>query len=212
MLKKALLALVVGAAAIAPAHAAVVVESSVLSSDPYNFPATFDFNSATPEWNGSVKGVSDPNNSARPVGSTGGFASVGINDAGGLPNPAVLDLSAFGDITEISFLWGSIDTGNKVEFIDADGNAFATFTGGSNGIAPADGNQGSSSIVTFSVTDEHTGLLAGLRFSSTQNAFEFDNVNIQAVPEPATWAMMIAGFGLVGGALRRRSTATLVHA
>ena len=29
-----------------------------------------------------------------------------------------------------------------------------------------------------------------------------------AVPEPATWAMMIAGFGLVGGAMRRRSTAT----
>ena len=29
-----------------------------------------------------------------------------------------------------------------------------------------------------------------------------------AVPEPATWAMMIAGFGLVGGAMRRR-TATV---
>jgi hypothetical protein len=27
-----------------------------------------------------------------------------------------------------------------------------------------------------------------------------------AVPEAATWAMMIAGFGLVGGAMRRRST------
>ncbi|SNS89290.1 PEP-CTERM protein-sorting domain-containing protein [Sphingomonas laterariae] len=27
-----------------------------------------------------------------------------------------------------------------------------------------------------------------------------------AVPEPASWAMMIAGFGLVGGALRRRGT------
>lgn len=26
-----------------------------------------------------------------------------------------------------------------------------------------------------------------------------------SVPEPATWAMMIAGFGMVGGALRRRS-------
>jgi hypothetical protein len=24
------------------------------------------------------------------------------------------------------------------------------------------------------------------------------------VPEPGTWAMLIAGFGLVGGALRRR--------
>nr|WP_243445723.1 PEPxxWA-CTERM sorting domain-containing protein [Polymorphobacter arshaanensis] len=28
-----------------------------------------------------------------------------------------------------------------------------------------------------------------------------------AVPEPASWAMMVAGFGLVGGALRRRSLA-----
>lgn len=28
-----------------------------------------------------------------------------------------------------------------------------------------------------------------------------------AVPEPASWAMMIAGFGLVGGAMRRRSVA-----
>ncbi|WP_380874340.1 hypothetical protein ACFB49_47300 [Sphingomonas sp. DBB INV C78] len=31
------------------------------------------------------------------------------------------------------------------------------------------------------------------------------------VPEPATWAMMIAGFGLVGGAMRRR-TVRLAHA
>jgi hypothetical protein len=29
-------------------------------------------------------------------------------------------------------------------------------------------------------------------------------VSSYAVPEPATWAMMIAGFGLMGGALRRR--------
>jgi hypothetical protein len=30
------------------------------------------------------------------------------------------------------------------------------------------------------------------------------------VPEPATWAMMIAGFGLVGGAMRRRNTSVRV--
>ena len=29
-----------------------------------------------------------------------------------------------------------------------------------------------------------------------------DNVSIDAVPEPATWAMMIGGFAMVGGALR----------
>lgn len=39
-----------------------------------------------------------------------------------------------------------------------------------------------------------------------------DNVSIDAVPEPATWAMMIGGFVLVGGALRsarRRPTRSL---
>lgn len=29
-----------------------------------------------------------------------------------------------------------------------------------------------------------------------------DNISLAAVPEPATWAMMIMGFGLAGGALR----------
>jgi hypothetical protein len=33
-----------------------------------------------------------------------------------------------------------------------------------------------------------------------------------AVPEPATWAMMIGGFGLVGAALRRRATPRLAAA
>jgi choice-of-anchor C domain-containing protein len=36
----------------------------------------------------------------------------------------------------------------------------------------------------------------------------FDNVSVAAVPEPATWALMIGGFGLAGAALRRRRTAS----
>jgi hypothetical protein len=32
-------------------------------------------------------------------------------------------------------------------------------------------------------------------------------IKAEVVPEPGTWAMMIAGFGLVGGAMRRRRTA-----
>ncbi len=31
-----------------------------------------------------------------------------------------------------------------------------------------------------------------------------DNVSVETVPEPATWGMMLAGFGLVGAASRRR--------
>jgi hypothetical protein len=33
---------------------------------------------------------------------------------------------------------------------------------------------------------------------------------LTAVPEPATWAMMIAGFGLVGGVARRRQRSTTI--
>lgn len=33
-----------------------------------------------------------------------------------------------------------------------------------------------------------------------------DNVSLQAVPEPATWALFLTGFGLVGYAARRRRT------
>jgi len=51
------------------------------------------------------------------------------------------------------------------------------------------------------------------RFAETDNQSNFtaglDNVSVigGAVPEPASWAMMLGGFGLVGGAMRRRRTA-----
>ncbi len=43
-------------------------------------------------------------------------------------------------------------------------------------------------------------------------AFSIDPAVGAAVPEPATWAMMLAGFGLVGGAMRRRPTRRLAAA
>jgi hypothetical protein len=38
------------------------------------------------------------------------------------------------------------------------------------------------------------------------------SLSITAVPEPATWAMMILGFGVIGGALRRRQRPALAAA
>jgi hypothetical protein len=59
--------------------------------------------------------------------------------------------------------------------------------------------------------------LAGLQFgmftqSSENGLFESAGINsaligIGSVPEPANWALLIAGFGLVGAAMRRRQTA-----
>ena len=37
-----------------------------------------------------------------------------------------------------------------------------------------------------------------------------DGVSVTAVPEPGTWAMMILGFGILGGVMRRRKASTKV--
>jgi hypothetical protein len=56
-----------------------------------------------------------------------------------------------------------------------------------------------------------SGTTAKLNFSSSDigGAASYGNlvtnVSVGAVPEPASWAMMIAGFGLVGHAMRRRA-------
>jgi hypothetical protein len=48
-------------------------------------------------------------------------------------------------------------------------------------------------------------VLSGPEYSfSTADAYRAYKVAGNAVPEPATWAMMLAGFGLIGGAMRRR--------
>ena len=47
-------------------------------------------------------------------------------------------------------------------------------------------------------------LPAGLSYSSASGAYQIGPTGPSAVPEPATWAMMVAGFLGVGGAMRRR--------
>lgn len=48
---------------------------------------------------------------------------------------------------------------------------------------------------------------AGLGSNSQISDFAPNNATITAAPEPAVWGLMIAGFGLAGGALRRRRAA-----
>jgi hypothetical protein len=57
---------------------------------------------------------------------------------------------------------------------------------------------------TYRVTLTVTGLDGGSRSLS---AYAQVGTGAGAVPEPASWAMMLGGFGLVGGAMRRRKAA-----
>ncbi|MBD8547906.1 PEPxxWA-CTERM sorting domain-containing protein [Sphingomonas sp. CFBP 8760] len=67
----------------------------------------------------------------------------------------------------------------------------------------------SCSAVSFTYSDgfsltgfDFTGTLTGINFRIVEAAFVPDVTF--AIPEPATWALMLAGFGMVGYSLRRR--------
>lgn len=107
-----------------------------------------------------------------------------------------------------SFYWGSIDTYNTIEFRRGDGTLVQAFTG-SAFAAPANGNQSASATnrrVTFGFTGQEA--VKKVVLTSSQNAFEYDTLAIAGIPEPTTWAMMILGFGLIGGAMRSRKAVT----
>jgi hypothetical protein len=118
-----------------------------------------------------------------------------------------MDFAAFlgnRDVRGFSFYWGSIDTYNTLELLNRTGGVIATFTGGQ--FPPANGDQTAGATnrrAYFDLTgaDQQLG---GLRFTSTQFAFESDTFSFNAVPEPGTWALMIMGFGGVGAMLRSR--------
>jgi hypothetical protein len=107
----------------------------------------------------------------------------------------------------LSFYIGSIDWGNTVQVLDLGGNVLRSFTG-MDLAAPGtpNGNQEvatTNRLLTFNADGDE--LIGGVRFSSDVDSLEADNVRFTAaVPEPATWAMMLVGFGMVGATARYR--------
>lgn len=68
-------------------------------------------------------------------------------------------------------------------------------------------------VVTFGAGLATTGDVNGFARPTSPVGAQFypgffgPNLTLAPVPEPATWALMILGFGLTGGSLRRRDTA-----
>lgn len=196
---RALMPIVVGAAMLSSAANAAVLVNSTPATNPYSGPTpTYDFETPAPVVGGSIVNNEVAGQHIRPFGSTGNYLAVGPFDG----SPAVL---ALGPISKISFLWGSMDIFNVFELLDAADNVLFSIDGQAvkNNMAAPPGNV--NGVVTFTITDGATqSAISKARFSSRLNAFEIDNVAIQAVPEPGTWLMMILGMLGVGFAMRRR--------
>ena len=176
---------------------------------PANFNVIEDFESFAPGTPGGAIGPnafayndSVPNDAARPnFGSTGNFASVRTGGSFTIN---------FGPTDDFAFVLGSLDTYNTLTLFYEGGGSQA-YIGGQiiNDLTFPSGDQISgetNGVVRFTVISGPR--LVGAQFESSQNSFEFDNIST-AVPEPATWALMIGGFGLVGATARRRARAVV---
>ena len=91
------------------------------------------------------------------------------------------------------------------------GDYFVSFTGAADTILAIPGYQfGQQTYVqSFGFNDANPG---GNLDSYPDNQHGAFVLSTGAVPEPASWALMISGFGLVGGALRTRRSSTTVTA
>jgi hypothetical protein len=106
----------------------------------------------------------------------------------------------------LSFLAGSLDSYNSVTLSLINTTTGVTTSQLFTSLGSGDGR------ITFD-TGSATTLITAALFQSGQNSFEIDNI-VSAAPEPATWAMMIMGFGFAGMGLRssRRSRGKLALA
>lgn len=180
---------------------------------------TIDFNSASQlsdipglSGNGQIVQGFKSGVYAQPYGDTTKYLSVPQSGANGT---ATLDLSGYnfdGVVDGFSFYWGSIDTYNSLLINTSSGSTPFAFDG-QNPPPPANGAQfdaANNRRVFFSLAPGET--LNSLEFHSNGYAMELDDIVFTGkpdgpkvtagVPEPTTWAMMLVGFGFVGGAMR----------
>ena len=233
-MRKALSALVTTAALAAslaiaaPASAAAPIITLSNQSDPTTMLAgqhlIADFNEGA-SYPGNVQSpypTVDPNFSLSLGGATvgyqegmGGYSGTLFGDPTPyltvIPGTTVTLTALSGYLTSFSFYMGSPDTYNSIHLHGL--NGYDQVVSGST-LVTNDTNQQWSWGKRVNL-DFGGAQVTSIDFNSTSYSFEVDNFAGAAggVPEPATWGLIILGFGAMGAVLRRRrATATATFA
>lgn len=174
-----------------------VPDGAVFSSDPLVTPPP-----------GNEPGIyQSPFNNTPLLGSQTYF-SVGAvdNDGDGAPSPVTLTYST--DQSTLTILWGSIDSYNTLEFLDAGLNLVLSVTGtniiGLFGLGGVPDNFEQVALLRFDF--DQNELFRAIRFTSTQAAFEFALPRASDVPAPGAAWLLLGGMIALGAAVRRRPT------
>ncbi|WP_235532780.1 PEPxxWA-CTERM sorting domain-containing protein [Sphingomonas sp. Leaf412] len=166
-------------------------------------PGTFTTVAAADGWTGSPN-IELQNNVAGAPAATGGAVFVELDTSG---NSMMSRTIVAAGTYDLSFLYSARPN------VAAGSNGISVLLNGVLLTPPGNLDLGGGSTTAWAQYSARFTATAGstLTFAATGASDSLggyvDNIGLSAVPEPSTWALMILGFGAMGGAMRRRRTA-----
>lgn len=185
---------VLALAALCASAAQAGVSANYNATEPAG-PVQYSFDNLAGSADLSISGGSIQSGSSgqftQPLGGVGSYYAVA-------PGVAPGTITFTSGLSSLSFLWGSPDSFNSLDVGMTDASSFS--------ITPfaAGGNNSNSRWLTLTATGGQA--IHSLTFNSGNYAFEVDSLRYTAaaVPEPQTYALMLAGLGAIGWLSRRR--------